>query len=48
MHSQISAAIEKHRQYITVLLSGRKRLGELPGAAWTDYIINVRTVETRA
>ena len=40
--------IIQHRQYITVLLSGRRRPEELSGAAWTDYLINVRAVETGA
>ena len=38
----------QYRQYITVLLSGRQRPEELSGAAWTDYLINVRMVEAGA
>ena len=31
--------IIQHRQYITVLLSGRRRPEELSGATWWDYLI---------
>ena len=37
--------IIQHREYIAVLLSGSRPPWELSGAAWTDYLINVRTVE---
>ena len=40
--------IIQHRQYITVLLSGRQRPEELSGAPWMDYLIDVRMVETGA
>ena len=40
--------IIQHRQYIAVLLSGRRAPMELDGAVWTDYLINVWTVETGA
>ena len=40
--------IIQHRQYITVMLSGRRRPGELSGATGWDYLINVRTVEVGA
>lgn len=36
------------RQYIAVLLSGIRAPMELSGAAWTDYLINVRMVEAGA
>lgn len=38
--------IIQHREYIVVLLSGRRRPAELTGAVWTDYLINARMVET--
>ena len=37
--------IIQHRESIAVLLSGRRPPGELAGAVWTDYLINVRMVE---
>ena len=36
--------IIQHREYIVVLLSGSRAPMELTGAAWTDYLINVRMV----
>ena len=52
---QLSAAILnqlrhiiQHREYIAVLLSGSRPPGELGGAVWTDYLINVRMVEAAA
>ena len=38
--------IIQHRQYITLLLSGRRRPDELSGAFWAGYLINVQMVET--
>ena len=40
--------IIQHREYIAVLLSGRRPPWELAGATWTDYLINVRMVEAKA
>jgi len=37
--------IIQHREYIAVLLSGSRPPRELAGAAWTDYLINVRMME---
>ena len=45
--SQLRQTIQ-HREYITVLLSGRQQPGELSGAPWPDYLINVRMVEAGA
>ena len=40
--------IIQHREYIAVLLSSSRPPWELAGAVWTDYLINVRMVETGA
>ena len=37
--------IVQHRRNITVLFSGSHRFEELHGIAWSDYLINVKTLE---
>lgn len=37
--------IVQHREGITVLFSGSHRFEELHGIAWSDYLINVKTLE---